>query len=105
MSDKIEHARVGVMDVVSLAAQHDTCVVFPTHQHAIDLWPRYRQAVIDRHGRPYVKPTKTAIYMGRTGTTLRLWIPYDREPTQPMDYEVNRRNFILVSPFSRREAR
>lgn len=104
--------RAGVMDVISISAQHDTCLVLPTLRHAIALWPRYFTAVEDRHvwaigggHRPFkaTQRTKTAIVMTDTKTALRLWVPYQRDPTMPMDWEINRRHYILISPYSRRD--
>ena len=37
--------------------------------------------------------------MTDTKTTLRLWVPYYREPTMPMDWSHYRKGFYLVSPY------
>ena len=102
--DKIDFDRLSVLDVISIASQHDSCIVFPTHDHAIALWPTIRQAMFDRHDRERVKPSKTALFMYRTRTTLRLWVPYERQPTQVMDYPEQRAKLLLLSPYARREA-
>lgn len=92
------------MDVVSIASQMNACVVFPTHDHAIHYWPRYKRAIQDQHEYRRVKTSRTSLYMFRTHTLLRMWIPYEREPTRAMDYEVFRNKFVLLSPYGRREA-
>lgn len=92
-------SRVGVLDVIGSASLQNTCLVLPTLEHAIALWPKYREAAEAVHkGR--VKKTKTAVYMYRTRTTLRLWVPYSREPTMPLDVELWRRGFYFMTPYN-----
>jgi hypothetical protein len=96
--------RVSVLDTVSLSAQHDTVVVLPTHRHAIALWPEYIRAIRERHDEA-VTNTRTAIIMHRTRTVLRLWIPYNRDPSMPMDVERERRDFVMVTPYLKGDVR
>lgn len=92
--------RTGVLDVVSISAQRYTCLVLPTLEHAISLWPYYQWAVTDAHPNHYHK-TKTAIGMTDTKTILRLWVPYTLQPTMPMDWDHFRKDFYLVSPYGK----
>lgn len=91
----------GVMDVVSAANEQNAVLVLPTLRHAIALWPRYREAFKDRHG-PLARMTKTAVALGTTGTTLRLWVPYARDPSMPMDHPLYRTTFAYyITPFDK----
>jgi hypothetical protein len=103
--DKIEHHRLGVLDIISIASQQNACIVYPTHGHALAHWPIVREAMFDRHDRERVKPSRTSLLMWRTKTLLRLWVPYEREPTRAMDWEHLRAGFTLISPYDRTHAR
>ena len=96
--------RVGVIDILSISALRDTCVVLPTLKHAIALWPKYRKVIQESHGERNVVLTKTSVVMARTKTALRLWVPYSRDPTMPLDWVQNRRGFELITPYSKRDA-
>lgn len=89
--------RVGYADLASISAQRNTCLVLPTLSHAIALWPLYREYVQSKH--KYTHSARTGLAMQDTRTMLRLWVPYEREPTQPMDNPYWRRDFYLVSPY------
>ncbi len=93
--------RIGVMDVVSISALWDTCLVLPTLRHAAALWPNYQKLVTELHDK--AKGTKTAVAMLDTHTVLRLWVPYTREPTMVMDEEPQRKGFELVTPYGKGE--
>jgi hypothetical protein len=89
----------GVLDVVSMVNNHDTAFVLPTLQH-IDLWRVVRTAVNEIHGKDCVTNTKTACVLRCNHKALRLWVPYEPDPTMPMDF---RHKFVFfcdyVSPF------
>ena len=88
------------MDVVSIASHRNTCLVLPTLGHAVALWPRYRALVHSKM--EYLASTKTLLLLRDTHTVLRLWVPYEREPTMPMDQPVARHGFKFVSPYGGR---
>jgi len=88
---KLKYA--GILDVISIGSQRDCAVVFPTLNHALAWWPILRTAFIEYHGQGNIHGTKTAIVSIATNTAVRLWVPYAREPTLPMDYHVDRRHF------------
>lgn len=91
--------RAGVLDVVSMAAQRDTCLVLPTLRHALALWPRYWDVMAEVHGKNKVKISKTAVTTLTTRTILRLWVPYSLDPTMPMDWPSLRRDFDFITPY------
>jgi hypothetical protein len=93
--DKVEY--IGFMDLRSHAALHDTCLVLPSLNHAFHLWLYYREFAVEGHKSFY--KTKTGVALRDTRTQLRLWVPYEREPTMPMDHERFRKGFVLVSPY------
>jgi len=99
---KIE--RVGFLDLAAISAQQNTCLVLPTLRHANSLWIRYREFVAERHTN--VERTKTILIMRDSHTYLRLWVPYEREPTSPMDWEMKRNpyglGYVFVSPYGGR---
>ena len=76
---------VSVLDVISIGAQRDTIVVLPTLPHAIHWWPIIQQAFANNQKRIPPTNTRTAIVCRETKTSTRLWVPYAREPTMPMD--------------------
>jgi len=92
--------RVGFLDVASISAQRNTCIVLPTLGHALDLWPLYQVFVIRQHPNHFHR-TKTAVSFTDTKTFLRLWVPYAKEPTMPMDWAHFRKGFYLVSPYGK----
>jgi hypothetical protein len=79
-----------ILDVISYSAQRDTIVVLPTLRHAIHWWPIIIQAGKDTH--KHCTNTRTAVIFQDTHTIIRLWVPYARQPTMPMDYPADRRN-------------
>lgn len=97
----VQHA--GVLDVISYATQQRICLVLPTLLHAIELWPRYTDALEERAGTTIIKRTKTARIVVGTPGILRLWVPYEREPTQPMDFHQVRAGWDFISPYYRRD--
>lgn len=90
--------QIGFVDLASISAQRDTCLVLPTLSHAFWLWLYYREFVAERHLGHFYK-SKTSLVMQDTHTILRLWVPYEREPTMPMDWEPFRRDFYMTSPY------
>lgn len=90
--------QVGFCDLASISAQRDTCLVLPTLSHAFWLWLYYREFCCEYHN-PFYK-TKTGVAFQDTRTQLRLWVPYEREPTMVMDFVDLRRDYYLVSPYS-----
>lgn len=83
---KIKNA--SMLDVLAFATNRDTCVVLPTLDHAVFWWPRISD-MLDAYQPGLVNKSKTARFLQGTNTILRLWVPYEREPTQPMDFEAN----------------
>ncbi len=78
----------GFLDIVSYFSQRDCCVVMPSLKHAIYFWPQITEYIKLRHGGDkYVVNTRTAVVSRRTQTALRLWVPYEPDPTMPMDFE------------------
>jgi hypothetical protein len=71
-------------DVRSLSALRDSCVVLPSLDHALWWWLEIKVMIDDAE--PDCLHTKTAIIRRRSGTALRLWVPYEPEPTFPMDF-------------------
>lgn len=95
--------RAGLLDVRSSAWQQHTCLVLPTLGHALDLWPLY--VAVTARGHSGTQTTKTILIMRDTHTYLRLWVPYEREPTQPMDWEKSNgklHEYHFVSPYGGR---
>jgi hypothetical protein len=84
---KIE--RTGFWDVMSHASQHDTCVVFPTSEHAIALWPDYVLFAQDRFD--HIVNTRIRVVLRDTHTVMRWWVP-------GMDLD---REYTFVSPYGR----
>jgi len=70
-------------DVLAIGVLHDSCVVMPTHMHALYWWPTITQMFEDRQP---CQITKTAVYGQKTNTFVRLWVPYEHAPVQPMDF-------------------
>jgi hypothetical protein len=96
--------KAGVLDVISISTQGRACLVLPTLQHAIALWPKYTEALEERYGEGRIRRTKTARIMPLSrGATLRLWVPYERDPTMPMDYWELRSGWQMVSPYLARD--
>lgn len=89
------------MEVYSMVLYKDACVVLPTFDHALVYWPIYRTMFRDMHDVDMVGTTKTAIVSKRTHTALRLWVPYTRDPTMPMDFhgDMFRERCDFVSPY------
>lgn len=81
------HKNASFLDVVSIFSLRDSCVIMPTLDTAIYWWPKIIEYVKMAHGEPYVVSTKTGVVSRRTKTALRLWVPYHRDPTMPMDFE------------------
>jgi hypothetical protein len=98
---------LSVLDIVSIASQvSHVCLVLPTLDHATALWPVFLGAIRDRHGgKLFMKTSKTSTFMFATQTVLRLWVPYEREPTMWMDWHHERSQFITVSVYSRKDGR
>ena len=90
----------GVVDVLSVSALHDSCVVLPSLPHAVHWWERIK-VMIDAT-EPNCLHTRTAIVRRRSYTALRLWVPNaDRE--YPMDQEhsfVYRCDYLLLYDLS-----
>jgi hypothetical protein len=85
----------GCSDVLSISAQHDACVVFPTFQHALHWWPIYRNWFDEAHGTDCTYKSKTAIVTRCNHRALRLWVPVSTrgrttEAEIPMDYRPDR---------------
>lgn len=78
------YRNVCMTDVLSLSAQRDCCVVLPTLDHAVRWWDQIKQMI--EATEPDTLHTKTAIIRRRSGTALRLWVPYSLDPTFPMDF-------------------
>ena|SRR5215831_18914739 len=94
----------GVMDVVSEVSQRDVCLVFPTLPSALAQWPTFISVLSEKHASGCVAKTRTAIVTRCNHRALRLWVPYEPEPTMPMDS--SRRGFHLMSTyFSDKEMR
>ena len=74
------------LEVYSSVSYKDTCVVLPTLDHALVYWPIYRTMFQELHDIDMVGTTRTAIISRRTHTALRLWVPFQRDPTMPMDF-------------------
>lgn len=90
-----KHATID--EVLSNLYWHDTCVVLPSLGHAIEWWPRVKEATETRYHRGLVVTTKSAIVVRKLHRVLRLWVPYEPEPTLPLDWSVNRRGFDMAS--------
>lgn len=90
---------VSILDVISISAQRDAIVVLPTLRHAIHWWPRIIVAAKDKHGSKAIT-TRTAIVFHDTKTLVRLWVPYGREPTMPMDIARDRPGRELLNLYS-----
>lgn len=95
----VQHA--GVLDVVSYATQQRICLVLPTLWHAVELWPKYTDALEERCGVDRIRRTKTARVVLGTPGILRLWVPYERSPTQPMDFRSIRDGWDFISPYNK----
>lgn len=85
-----------VLDVVSVGAQRDCIVVLPTLPHALRWWPVVIGAIKTHHREGTVHVTRTAVVCKDTKTVTRLWVPYAREPTMPMDVVRDRANRELL---------
>ena len=72
-------------DVKTYAQLRDLCVVLPTLEHAVHWWPRVIEMM--ENSQPHIIRTKTAIICRMTKTAIRLWVPYELSPTQPMDFD------------------
>jgi hypothetical protein len=74
-----------MLDVLSASVNRDFCVVLPTLNHAVYWWYH-----IDKMFNDYqpglVVTTKTARFLRGSNIAVRLWVPYQPEPTQPMDF-------------------
>ena len=75
-----------MIDVLSVATLRDSAVVLPTLAHALFWWERIIPMFKERHGANYIQTTKTSVISNRTHTALRLWVPYQSDPTMPMDF-------------------
>jgi len=79
----------GILDVISQAAYRDTCYVLPTLNHAIEWWRVVRTAAVEIHEEANpgcVAHTETACIFRCNNRVLRYWVPYERDPTKPMDF-------------------
>lgn len=76
----------GYVDILSYTAQGDACLILPTLNHAINIWPIVRTMFREAHNERDLALTKTGIVCKDTQTVLKLWVPYDVDPTMPMDY-------------------
>jgi len=97
----------GILDTVSLLANHDVSYVLPTLDHALAWWRIVRTAINETHGVHCVTNTKTACVTRCNHRALRLWVPYERDPEMPMDFPHRFRHLCdFVSPYyTRREMR
>lgn len=75
-----------MVDVLSVSALRDSCVVLPTLEHAVEWWNRVK-LMID-NAEPNCLHTRTAIVRRRSNTALRLWVPFERRD-MPMDFDHN----------------
>lgn len=71
-------------DVLSIGTQRDSCVVLPTLNHAAYWWPRIHDMFADRQR---VMRVKTGLVLQQSHMIIRLWVPYNLDPTAPMDFE------------------
>jgi hypothetical protein len=95
---------VGFLDIAASAAERDTAVILPTLDHAVYFWwPRLIEMFKDLHDEDMVVTTQTAIVLRNTRTALRLWVPYWREPVQPMDFRSEWHKFVYITPYKRGE--
>lgn len=78
------YPNVTIEDVKTYGLQRDVCVVLPTLDHAVFWWSRIILMMED--AQPNILRTKTALVLRRTQTAIRLWVPYELEPTQPFDH-------------------
>ena len=78
----------GYLDLVSYTAHGDTCLVLPTLGHAVAIWPVVRTMFRERHDERDLALTKASIVCKDTQTVMRLWVPYERDPTMQMDYPI-----------------
>jgi hypothetical protein len=74
-----------MLDVLSAGTRRDSCVVLPTHDHAVQWWTRIIDMFEDSQSGMIMR-TKTAIILKGSQTAVRLWVPYEPDPTQPMDF-------------------
>lgn len=89
--------RHSVNDVISETLQRDTAVVLPTLPHAIHWKAILNQAFKEHVPNDLLNLTKTAIVCRATATVMRLWVPYAREPTMPLDRPEVRRGFTFMN--------
>lgn len=82
-------------DVLTVGSQRDACVVLPNLQSALHWWPKIVTMFEEAHGPDNLRRTKTAIVMRRT--VVRLWVPYEKEPTMPMDTPEHRMGFEMLN--------
>lgn len=94
----IDH-RAGMQDILSYGSSEDTCLVLPTLRHAVAIWPDVIAMFKDRHSD--IVTTRTALISRSSRTFLRLWVPYDREPTMPADTSRWRTQGIYVDQYRR----
>jgi hypothetical protein len=88
-----------LLDIVGSAHRQPTCLVVPTLSHALVKWTTMGHIYRDHHnGAPFTS-TKTAFQCRTHYGLLRLWCPYEREPTMPLDWAVYRRGFKLMSTY------
>lgn len=91
---------LGVIDIVSMLNRRDTAYVLPTLPHALQWWRIVRTAINEHHGSDCVTNTKTACVTKCNHRALRLWVPYEEDPTQPMDFDIAfKYNCDFASPF------
>lgn len=98
--------RAGIEDIASAITYRSCALVLPTLDIAVFWWwPKIIRCLVDRHTQPAIVVTRTAITSRLTHTTLRLWVPYEPEPTMPLDWDVNRSEYALVTPYTRKDLR
>lgn len=77
---------IGYLDVYSHAIRRDTCIVFPNLDIAIPTWLILRTMMAEKLTVGNVTITKTSVVDRFHHTALRMWVPYEADPTQPMDF-------------------
>ena len=91
---------LGIHDVITMAGHRDTAYVLPTLPHALQWWRIVRTAMEESHGRACVTHTKTACVTRCNHRALKLWVPYEPDPTEPMDFPHHfKYNCDFISPF------
>lgn len=106
LSEKVD-TLVSIEDCLSIAAQQDCVFILPTLPHAIVLWKSMLDAAVDRYTEEELHRAKTHIFFRPTGKVMRLWVPYEREPTMYMDSERWRkeRAWYYMTPYHRGDVR